>query len=122
MELMNYPIPDRCVELTQLFERCSLRELQDVFPTIVQSVFGIGSGGLGWGLRATTKENSPMCFDILHDFFSPVGSMLRLCYRLLNESFKFEFNLDLLPVGILCFWLIDWLIDFYNINFYCSTK
>ncbi|XP_069964053.1 sphingomyelin phosphodiesterase 4 isoform X1 [Bactrocera oleae] len=97
MELMSYPIPDRCVELTQLFERCSLRELQDVFPTIVQSVFGIGSGGLGWGLRATTKENSPMCFDVLHEFFSPMGPMLRLCYRLLNEAIKFEFNLDLLP-------------------------
>ncbi|XP_017468610.1 PREDICTED: sphingomyelin phosphodiesterase 4 isoform X1 [Rhagoletis zephyria] len=97
MELFNYPIPDRCLELTQLFERCSLRELQDIFPTIVQSVFGIGSGGLGWGLRATTKENSQMCFDILHDFFSPMGSMLRLCYRLLNDAIKFEFSLDLLP-------------------------
>ncbi|XP_067637109.1 sphingomyelin phosphodiesterase 4 [Eurosta solidaginis] len=97
MELLNYPITDRCVELTQLFERCSLRELQDIFPAIIQSVFGIGSGGLGWGLRATTKENSPMCFDILHEFFSPVGPMLRLCYRLLNEAIKFDFNLDLLP-------------------------
>ncbi|CAD6991436.1 sphingomyelin phosphodiesterase 4 [Ceratitis capitata] len=97
MELLNYPIPDRCVELTQLFERCSLRELQDIFPTIVQSVFGIGSGGLGWGLRATTKENSPLCFDVLHEFFSPMGSMLRLCYRLLNEAIKFEFSLDMLP-------------------------
>ncbi|KAM7362658.1 sphingomyelin phosphodiesterase 4 isoform 2-T2 [Cochliomyia hominivorax] len=97
LELLNFPLLERCTELNILFERCNLRELQEIFPTIVQSVFGIGSGGLGWGLRATTKENSPQIFDMLHNFFAPMGPMFRLCYRLLNESIKFELSLEQLP-------------------------
>lgn len=65
----------------------------------MQSVFGIGTGGLGWGLRATTKENSSQCFEMLHNFFSPMGPMFRLCYRLLNEAIKFELSLEQLPVS-----------------------
>lgn len=91
---------DRCTELNILFDRGNLRELQEVFPKIVQSVFGVGTGGLGWGLRATTKENSPPCFEMLHNFFAPMGPMFRLCYRLLNEAIKFELPLDQLPVSI----------------------
>ncbi|KAI8129032.1 Sphingomyelin phosphodiesterase 4 [Lucilia cuprina] len=97
LELLSFPLLDRCTELNILFERCNLRELQEIFPSIVQSVFGIGTGGLGWGLRATTKENSPQCFDMLHNFFSPMGPMFRLCYRLLNEAIKFELSLEQLP-------------------------
>lgn len=89
---------ERCTELNILFERCNLRELQEIFPSIVHSVFGIGSGGLGWGLRATTKENAPQIFDMLYNFFSPMGPMFRLCYRLLNEAIKFELSLEQLPV------------------------
>ena len=90
---------DRCTELNILFDRGNLRELQEVFPKIVQSVFGVGTGGLGWGLRATTKENAPPCFEMLHNFFAPMGPMFRLCYRLLNEAIKFELPLDQLPVS-----------------------
>lgn len=90
---------DRCAELNVLFDRCNLRDLQELFPTIVNSIFGIGTGGLGWGLRATTKENSPACFDMLYNFFSPMGPMLRLCYRLLNDAIKFELSLEHLPVS-----------------------
>ncbi|XP_065354965.1 sphingomyelin phosphodiesterase 4 isoform X2 [Calliphora vicina] len=97
LELLSFPLLDRCTELNILFERCNLRELQEIFPSIVQSVFGIGTGGLGWGLRATTKENSPQCFDMLHNFFGPMGPMFRLCYRLLNEAIKFELSLEQLP-------------------------
>lgn len=90
---------DRCQELNILFDRCTLRELQDIFPTIVQSIFGVHSCGLGWGLRTISKENSPQFFDLLRNFFSPLGPMFRLCYRLLNDAIKFEFQLDLLPVS-----------------------
>lgn len=90
---------DRCNELNVLFDRCTLRELQDIFPAIVQSVFGIGTGGLGWGMRSVTKENSPQCFEMLYNFFSPMGPMFRLCYRLLNDAIKFELALEQLPVS-----------------------
>lgn len=99
MELLNYPLVDRCPELGILIDRCSIRELQEVFPCIVNSIFGINSGGLGWGLRTTTKENSPQVFDILLNFFTPLGPMFRLCYRLLNDAFKFELSIDMLPVS-----------------------
>ncbi|XP_061400334.1 sphingomyelin phosphodiesterase 4 [Musca vetustissima] len=97
LELLSFPLFDRCHELNILFERCNLRELQELFPTIVKSVFGIGAGGLGWGLRTTTKENSAPCFDILYNFFAPMGPMLRLCYNLLNDQIKFELSLEHLP-------------------------
>ncbi|XP_011293131.1 sphingomyelin phosphodiesterase 4 [Musca domestica] len=97
LELLSFPLFDRCHELNILFDRCNLRELQELFPTIVKSVFGIGTGGLGWGLRTTTKENSAPCFDILYNFFSPMGPMFRLCYNLLNDQIKFEMSLEHLP-------------------------
>nr|XP_013101708.1 unnamed protein product [Stomoxys calcitrans] len=97
LELLSFPIMERCSELNMLFDICNLRELQELFPTIVNSVFGIGTGGLGWGLRATTKENSPQCFEMLYNFFAPMGPMFRLCYRLLNDAIKFELSLEHLP-------------------------
>ncbi|XP_073824716.1 sphingomyelin phosphodiesterase 4 isoform X2 [Musca autumnalis] len=97
LELLSFPLFDRCHELNILFDRCNLRELQELFPTIINSVFGIGTGGLGWGLRTTTKENSAPCFDILYNFFSPMGPMFRLCYRLLNDQIKFDLALEHLP-------------------------
>lgn len=101
LELLSFPLFDRCHELNILFDRCNLRELQELFPTIVKSVFGIGTGGLGWGLRTTTKENSAPCFDILYNFFSPMGPMFRLCYNLLNDQIKFEMSLEHLPVSVI---------------------
>lgn len=105
LEVLAYPqLESRCSELSFLFDRCSLRELQDIFPTIVHSIFGVGSAGspgcIGWGLRVTTKENSPTCFDLLHNFFHPLGPMFRLCYRLLNDAIKFEFSRELLPLKV----------------------
>lgn len=97
LELLSQPTIERCPELGLLFDRCSIREMQELFPIIVNSIFDLTTGGIGWGLRATTKENSPHAFDILHDFFIPHGPMFRLCYRLLNDAIKFEFSIDLLP-------------------------
>uniref|UniRef100_A0A1B0BDP3 Sphingomyelin phosphodiesterase 4 n=1 Tax=Glossina palpalis gambiensis TaxID=67801 RepID=A0A1B0BDP3_9MUSC len=97
LELLNYPILERCNELKILFNECNIHELQDIFPNVVQSVFGIGNRGIGWGLRTTTKKNAPQFFDTLFEFFAPMGPIFQICYRLLNDAIKFEINLDQLP-------------------------
>lgn len=99
LELLNYPILERCNQLESLFNECNIRELQDIFPNVVQSVFGIGDRGIGWGLRTTTKNSAPQFFDTLFAFFAPMGPLFQICYRLLNDAIKFEMNLDQLPVS-----------------------
>ena len=78
-----------------------------IFPTLINSIFGISNRGIGWGLRTITKENTTRgqngtTFDLLCDFFSPLGPMFRLCYRLLHDQIKYEFDLSILPVSIIC--------------------
>lgn len=97
LEILSRPAPEKCPELGLLFDRCSIRELQEYFPNIINSIFDLTNLGIGWGLRTVTKEDSSHTFEILHDFFIPHGPMFRLCYRLLNDAIKFEFNIDLLP-------------------------
>uniref|UniRef100_A0A1A9X2R9 Sphingomyelin phosphodiesterase 4 n=1 Tax=Glossina brevipalpis TaxID=37001 RepID=A0A1A9X2R9_9MUSC len=97
LEVLNYPIVERCNQLKIQFNECNVRELQDIFPNVVQSVFGIGNRGMGWGLRTITKENAPQLFDVLLEFLAPLGTMFQICYRLLNDAIKFEISLDQLP-------------------------
>lgn len=80
--------------------RFSLKELQDIYPTLVNSVFGL-NGGTGWGLRVMTRDTHPHDFDVLYNFFIPIGGpMFRMCYRLLNDSLKYELPIAYLPVSI----------------------
>lgn len=104
-ERLNLPIPYRCSDLARVINECSVKDLQDFFPTLVQSVFGSGPGGnnVGWGLRTRIPavrvpphENE---YSILIQFFSSHGPMFELCYRLLNEQIKFDVPIDMLPVS-----------------------
>lgn len=81
-------------------DRSSIKELQDSFVPIVNSIFGI-PGGIGWGFRTITRQAAQHEFDVLYKFFTPLGPMFRLCYRLLNDSnsIKFEIPIELLPVS-----------------------
>lgn len=99
-ELLNYPVVHRCAELNLLINRCSIKELQDFFPVLVQSVFGNASGGnqLGWGLRTLTAKTNNHEYEVMYSFFMPMGPMFRLCYRLLNEPIKFDVPIEILPV------------------------
>ena len=89
---------NRCPELGLLIDRCSIKELQDLFPFLVKSIFGVPNGGVGWGFRTITQQANPNEFGILYSFFVPLGPMFRLCYRLLNEPVKFDVPIELLPV------------------------
>ncbi|XP_017062205.1 sphingomyelin phosphodiesterase 4 [Drosophila ficusphila] len=97
LTVLSLPLLDRLHELSILFDRCSLRQIQDIFPHIVHSIFGINGNPLGWGLRTTTLENSPMQFQTLHQFFGVCGPWMHLCHRLLLDQCKFELDVNLLP-------------------------
>ncbi|XP_053681568.1 sphingomyelin phosphodiesterase 4 isoform X2 [Sabethes cyaneus] len=87
----------RCPELGLLIDRSSIKELQDIYPLLVSSIFGI-NGGTGWGVRTMTRDTHPHDFDVLYNFFIPIGGpMFRLCYRLLNDPLKFELPISYLP-------------------------
>lgn len=38
-------------------------------------------------------------YEILYNFFTPLGPMFRLLYRLLNDSVKYDVQVSLLPVS-----------------------
>ncbi|XP_055625696.1 sphingomyelin phosphodiesterase 4 [Toxorhynchites rutilus septentrionalis] len=98
LEILNLPLMMRCPELGLLIDRASLRELQDIYPVLVNSIFGVNTGGTGWGFRVVTRDTHPHDFDILYNFFIPIGGpMFRLCYRLLNDSLKYELPVSCLP-------------------------
>ncbi|XP_058818263.1 sphingomyelin phosphodiesterase 4 [Topomyia yanbarensis] len=97
LEILNLPPMMRCPELGLLIDRASLKELQDIYPLLINSIFGINTG-IGWGFRTMTRDTHPHDFDILYNFFIPIGGpMFRLCYRLLNDSLKYELPISYLP-------------------------
>uniref|UniRef100_A0A1B0CLM3 Sphingomyelin phosphodiesterase 4 n=2 Tax=Lutzomyia longipalpis TaxID=7200 RepID=A0A1B0CLM3_LUTLO len=97
MEILALPLRDRCQELTFLIDRCSLKELQEIFPILVHSIF-LSNNGIGWGLRSVVANMSSYEFNILYEFFLPLGPMFRLCYKLLNDTLKFDVPISSLPI------------------------
>lgn len=98
--MLNFPLVERCAQLNHLIDRCSLKELQDYFPLLVNSIFGnvpAGVNPIGWGLRSICRQTNPNEFDVLYSFFQPLGPMFRLCYRLLNDPIKFDVPIEMLP-------------------------
>lgn len=79
-----------------------------MFPTLVQSIFGVPST-TGWGLRTTCRNLNQQEFDTMYNFFTPLGPMFRLCYRLLNEPFKFDVPIEMLPVSSSCTFKSVWI-------------
>lgn len=63
----------------------------------MNSIFGVPNT-TGWGLRTICRTLNQQEFDCLYNFFTPLGPMFRLCYRLLNEPFKFDVPIEMLPV------------------------
>lgn len=100
--MLNLPLLDKLQQLELLFERCTVRQIQEIFPVIVHSIFGINGNPLGWGLRTTTMENASHYFHRLQQFLGVNGIWMHICHRLLNETTKFEIDINLLPVGITC--------------------
>jgi sphingomyelin phosphodiesterase 4 len=86
----------KCPELGIHIDRASVKELQDVYPAMINSIFGV-RGGQGWGFRTLTRETNPNDYNLLYNFFMPLGGpMFRLIYKLLTEPVKFEISVALL--------------------------
>lgn len=98
--MLSLPLLDKLQQLEILFERCTVRQIQEIFPVIVHSIFGINGNPLGWGLRTTTMENASHYFNRLQHFLGVNGIWMHICHRLLNETTKFEIEINLLPVSI----------------------
>ncbi|XP_034114645.1 sphingomyelin phosphodiesterase 4 [Drosophila albomicans] len=97
LAVLNLPLIDKIQQLELLFERCTVRQIQEIFPLIVHSIFGLNGNILGWGLRTTTMENAPHYFTTLQRFFGVRGVWMHICHRLLNETTKFDIDINLLP-------------------------
>ncbi|XP_062537156.1 sphingomyelin phosphodiesterase 4 [Armigeres subalbatus] len=98
LEILSLPPMMRCPELGLLIDRASLKELQDIYPTLINSIFGLSGGGSGWGFRIMTRDTHPHDFDVMYNFFIPIGGpMFRMCYRLLTDTLKYELPISCLP-------------------------
>lgn len=99
LDILNLPLVQRCPELGLIIDRASVKELQEVFPLLVNSIFGGhgSAGGVGWGFRTVTQISHPYEFEILYNFFIPLGPMFRLLYRLLSDTVKYEVPISFLP-------------------------
>ncbi|GIY47729.1 sphingomyelin phosphodiesterase 4 [Caerostris extrusa] len=95
---LTNPLSDRCIFLTQLLQDSPLKELQYVFPTLVESIFGFHTG-IDWGLLTIEKDIQIKEFDSLRRLLAPDGPILRIVNKFTEEfSPKFEFPITCLPV------------------------
>uniref|UniRef100_A0A336LQY2 CSON001502 protein n=1 Tax=Culicoides sonorensis TaxID=179676 RepID=A0A336LQY2_CULSO len=98
LDILNLPLIHRCPELCLIIDRASLKELQEIFPVLINSIFGLPGGSVGWGLRTTQQQINQQEFEILYNFFIPLGPMFRMLYRLLSDPIKFEVPIGFLPM------------------------
>lgn len=96
---LSGPLQQRCGELTILFDRANPKDLQHIFPILIERIFGL-NGSVGWGLRSITCETNNRDFNILHHFLGPLGPVFRLIYKLLGDGFvRYDYPLSQLPVS-----------------------
>lgn len=99
LTVLSLPLLDKLPQLELLFDRCTVRQIEEIYPLIVHSIFGINGNSLGWGLRITTMENASHYFNRLQHFLGVNGIWMHVCHRLLNETTKFDIDINLLPVS-----------------------
>ncbi|KRT82729.1 hypothetical protein AMK59_3136, partial [Oryctes borbonicus] len=97
---LSKPIQSRCADLTILFQKGTLRDLQAVFPVLIDNIFG-PQGTLSWDLRTITATVKSHDFHTLQQFFSPCGPFFQLIYGLLKDSYiKYDFSPAFLPMKV----------------------
>lgn len=97
--VLAQPLPVRCDTISQLVEECTNKELDTLFTTLVDDIFGI-TNQIGWGLRSIQHNTHSIEYDMLYKFLHPHGPVFRLCYKLLADCYrKYEYQLIFLPVS-----------------------
>ncbi|XP_068845603.1 sphingomyelin phosphodiesterase 4 isoform X3 [Capricornis sumatraensis] len=95
---INKPFAQRCQDLVKVIEDFPAKELQSVFPWLVESIFGSLDGVLpGWSLRWLQGRVSPVEHSVALEFLDPGGPMMKLVYKLQAEDYKFDFPVSYLP-------------------------
>lgn len=95
---LNLPLVERCRELTIFIDETTTTELQQQFPILIDSIFGV-TNNIGWGLHKTSVTRNLQESEALSNFLGPQGPIFRLCYKLLPDSYvKYDFPVSYLPV------------------------
>uniref|UniRef100_H3CH16 Sphingomyelin phosphodiesterase 4 n=1 Tax=Tetraodon nigroviridis TaxID=99883 RepID=H3CH16_TETNG len=86
----------RCQDLVKIIEDYPAKELHPVFPWLVESVFGSLDGVMaGWNLRLLNSRTND--YNVVMEFLSPGGPMMKLVYKLQAEEYKYEVPVSYLP-------------------------
>ncbi|GBL90048.1 Sphingomyelin phosphodiesterase 4 [Araneus ventricosus] len=94
---LTNPLNDRCLFLTQLLQDAQLKELQYVFPSLVENIFGFRTG-IDWGLLTLDKDVQAKEFENFRRLLAPDGPILRIANKFTEEFCpKFEFPIACLP-------------------------
>ncbi|XP_008406429.1 sphingomyelin phosphodiesterase 4 isoform X2 [Poecilia reticulata] len=90
------PLVQRCQDLLKIIDEYPPKELHLIFPWLVENVFGSLDGVVsGWNLRLLHSRSSD--FNLVLDFLSPSGPMMKLVYKLQAEEYKYEVPVNYLP-------------------------
>ncbi|XP_071446859.1 sphingomyelin phosphodiesterase 4 [Hetaerina americana] len=94
---LSKPLHYRVEDIITVLDQCSNKELQSVYPILLESLFGTNDT-YGWNLRNVYSNQNPRDFDLLFRFLHPNGPIFRLCYKLIGDSYlKYDFPLSYLP-------------------------
>lgn len=90
------PLLQRCQDLMKIIDDYPAKELHPVFPWLMEVIFGSLDGILtGWNLRFLHCRCSE--YNIVMDFLSPTGPVMKLVYKLQAEDYKYEIPVNYLP-------------------------
>lgn len=97
-----YPMQRRVSELTVILSQCSMKDLQLLFPVLVEHIFGVNpSFGVGWNLLKTSRYYNGGDFDAIFRFLHPVGPFFDVVYKLLGDVYlKYEYPMTFLPTRL----------------------
>uniref|UniRef100_G3N401 Sphingomyelin phosphodiesterase 4 n=1 Tax=Gasterosteus aculeatus aculeatus TaxID=481459 RepID=G3N401_GASAC len=90
------PLLQRCQDLVKIIDEYPAKELHLILPWLVESVFGSLDGcTAGWNLRLLHARSNE--YNVVLEFLSPSGPMMKLGYKLQAEEYKYEIPVNYLP-------------------------
>ncbi|XP_071848696.1 sphingomyelin phosphodiesterase 4-like isoform X2 [Apostichopus japonicus] len=87
----------RCYELEAILQQFSSKELQSIFPFLLDNIFGY-NGHTGWGLHQLQSVTNLEDFHTLVTFMGPEGALLHAVYKQQADQYiKYDFPVSNLP-------------------------